>query len=124
MSKTYRAVVERVGRFWAVDVEGVGPTQARNLRELETMTRDLIAVMTEQAPDSFEVTYDIRLPKAAREHLARAQELREQSARANTAAAAELRQAARTLSETGMTLRDIGQALGISYQRAHQLVAG
>lgn len=36
---------------------------------------------------------------------------------------AEVRQAARLLSEQGMSLRDVGAALGVSYQRAHQLLS-
>ncbi|MDO5697970.1 MAG: hypothetical protein Q4G51_08340 [Dermatophilus congolensis] len=31
-------------------------TQARSLREVETMARDLVAVMTEAEPDSFELS--------------------------------------------------------------------
>jgi len=37
--------------------------------------------------------------------------------------AEEARKAARELSENGVTLRDIGRLMGVSYQRAHQLVA-
>jgi hypothetical protein len=34
-----------------------------------------------------------------------------------------MRAAAQELSRSGMPLRDIGQLLGVSYQRAHQLVS-
>lgn len=64
-----------------------------------------------------------RRPAGVDEHLARAAELREESQRAQAAAAAELRQAARELKDTGMPLRDIGHLLNVSYQRAHQLVS-
>jgi 5'-3' exonuclease len=39
-------------------------------------------------------------------------------------AATESRRAAKALRASGLTIRDIGAALGISFQRAHQLVKG
>jgi len=52
-----------------------------------------------------------------------AKQLREQAARSQHDAAEEARKAARELSEDGVPLRDIGRLMGVSYQRAHQLVA-
>ncbi len=48
--------------------------------------------------------------------------LRADEARARAEAAQEVRQAAKTLHETGIPLRDVGTVLGVSHQRAHQLV--
>ncbi|HKE73255.1 MAG TPA: hypothetical protein VKB57_06550 [Acidimicrobiales bacterium] len=116
--------MERDGRFWLVRVDGVGATHARHLRELDAMAGDLIAVMTGDEPDSIDIEYDIVLPTSVQAHLVRAAELRDQSARANSAAAAEVRAAARELSDSGLPLRDIGRLLGVSHQRAQQLLAG
>ena len=88
------------------------------------MTQDLIELMTGAKAGAFTVEYDIELPEAVREHLARAEQLRSESAEAQAAAAAEVRAAARELHQGGLPLRDVGQLLGISHQRAHQLVAG
>lgn len=121
---TYRATVERDGRFWLVRVEGVGATQARHLRELDAMTRDLIAVMADVDPASVEIDFDFVLPDSVQAHLDRAAELREESSRANSAAAAEVRAAARELAERELPLRDIGRLLGVSHQRAQVLVKG
>ena len=57
------------------------------------------------------------------EHLDRAAELRSESSRANTAAAEEVRAAARELADSGLPQRDIGRLLGVSHQRAAQLLA-
>ena len=119
---SYRATVTRDGRFWLVRVDGVGSTQARHLRELDTMTKDLIVVMTGDS-EELVVEYDIRLPAEVADHLRRSEELRAASAEAQAAAAAEVRSAARQLHEQGVALRDVGQLLGVSHQRAHQLVS-
>ena len=120
--KTYEATVTRDGRFWLIRIPGIGSTQARHLREMEAMGAGLVEAMTDAAPSTFTVEYAVEVPAEARAHLARAAKLREASARANSDAAAEVRTAARSLASTGMPLRDIGQVLGVSYQRAHQLV--
>lgn len=44
----------RDGQFWLIRVPEVDrATQARHLREVEAMARDLIAIMEDVAPDSF-----------------------------------------------------------------------
>ena len=119
---TYKATVTKDGRFWLVHVHGVERyTQARNLRDVEAMTVDLIEVMTGKRPQ--EVEYDIQLPAEAGDHLEAAKRYRAEAASANSRAAAEARAAARALHEAGIPLRDIGQLLGVTHQRAHQLVA-
>lgn len=119
----YRVDVERDGRFWLLRVPEVGVTQARHLREVEVMARDLIALVTEQEPSNVEVDVHVAMPAATRRHLQRAERLRDQARDSQSKAAEELRAAARELSRSGMPLRDIGQLLGVSYQRAHQLVS-
>jgi hypothetical protein len=119
---TYHAKVERDGRFWLIRVPEIGrSTQARHLREVEEMARDLIAVMCDVAPDSFDVVVSHRLPKSVQAHLARAEKLRKESDLAKSRAADESRAAVRELVDAGLPLRDIGQLLGISHQRAAQL---
>jgi hypothetical protein len=121
---TYHADVRRSDKYWTVYVREVDRwTQARHLRELQAMTEDLIELMTGAKAGTFGVDYDIELPQSVRDHLARADRLRNESAQAQAAAAAEVRAAARELHEGGLPLRDVGQLLGISHQRAHQLVA-
>lgn len=121
--KTYHAEVERDGRFWHIRVPEIErSTQARHLREVEFMARDLVAVMENLAPDSFALDVHIELPDDVREELARSAELREQAASAQAEAARLSRDAARRLYDQGMPLRDIGKILGVSFQRAKQLI--
>ena len=122
---TYAATAERDGKFWFVRVTGPDfdyATQARNLREVDLMARDLVATVLDIDPESVQVDVTVLLPESARSHLSNAERLRAEAARANASAANEARAAAKELAESGLTLRDIGQALGVSYQRAHQLV--
>lgn len=120
---TYHANVERGERFWLIHVPEVDRwTQARNLREIEPMARDLIATMEQVDIDSFELHVTIALPAVATKHWEHAKHLREQSARLQSEAAEEAREAARALAHDGLTLREIGELLGVSHQRAGQLV--
>lgn len=120
----YTANVRRGDFVWLVEVPEVGrTTQARNLREVDAMARDLVAVMTGRDAADVAIAVHVELPHDVREHLRRSGELREESARSQSAAAAEVRAAARALRDAGLPVRDIGAALGVSYQRAHQLVS-
>jgi len=126
---TYEVQVERGERYWLVHVPQIGhTTQARSLREVDVMARDLIVVMSQVTgdtpllPEGVDLDVHVQLPESVRKHLARAAELREQELDVRQEAAKEARAAARELSDEGLTLRDIGAALGVSHQRAQQLI--
>jgi len=121
---TYHARVVRGEVFWLVHVPEIDHyTQARNLGEVESMARDLIAVMKEIDPQSFTLEVSVELPDEVTVHLKRSQALRQESDRTKHLAAQEVRVAAKELRERGLTVRDIGAALDVSYQRAHQLIS-
>ena len=49
---TYEVTVERAEKYWRVSVPKVDRvTQARSLREVEVMARDLIEAMTDEPAD-------------------------------------------------------------------------
>lgn len=121
---TYQVRVVRGEVFWLVHVPEIDRyTQARNLGEVEPMARDLIAVMKEVDAQSFALEVSVELPEEVAVHLQRSRALREESDRAKHLAAQEVRVAAKELRERGLTVRDIGVALDVSYQRAHQLIS-
>ena len=120
---TYRAEVERDGRFWRVRVPDIDrSTQARSLSEAEAMVRDLIAIMTDVPQNSFDVEMRIILPEDVQIELDQSQVLREQAKQSQAEAARLARDAAHRLHALGLSLRDIGRALGVTFQRAKQLV--
>lgn len=121
--KTYRAELERDGRFWRVRVPDIErSTQARSLSEAEAMVRDLVAIMTDVPQDSFDVDMKIILPEDVQLELDQSMALREQAKQSQAEAARLARDAAQRLHNLGLSLRDIGRALGVTFQRAKQLV--
>ncbi|CDZ87302.1 hypothetical protein QM787_20175 [Rhodococcus ruber] len=117
----YTAQVTRDDGWWSVHVPEVDrTTQARHLREVKEMAADLVHIMTGSPVDEIEI--EIELPEdlaaAVREFHAAQHAAEEARARAASAQVA----AARALQARGATLRDIGEVLGVSFQRVHQLV--
>lgn len=124
MAPTYHVRAERSGRFWAVHVTDLDIwTQARHLRELDAMARDLIAGHLDVPADSLSLDVEVITPVDAAEHLARSAALAAQADQARADSAAEVRVAARLMHEAGMPMRDVGAILGVSHQRAHQLIS-
>ncbi|WP_139803397.1 hypothetical protein [Mycobacterium avium] len=124
LTTAFTAVATRGDRYWLVHIPELDQyTQARNLAEVEPMARDLIALLKEIPDDSFHLAIRIELPEHVRHHLELARKYSEDAARAQAESARERRVAARELKARGLTVRDIGTALGISHQRAQQLLA-
>jgi predicted RNase H-like HicB family nuclease len=122
----YRVEVElgQSGRWWVFSVPDVpgAHSQARRLSQVEEVARELISLMTDAKPDSFSVHIHVTLPDAVRRDLEQSAALRAEAARAQSEAARLSRHAACLLHDRGLPLRDVGQALGVSFQRAKQLV--
>lgn len=118
--KQYTAAASRDGRFWLVHVPEIDQwTQVRTLTEIPEMATELIELMTEEPADSFEVKVVMEMPATVSEHLEHATALRAGVADAQTKAAEEYRLAARALKGSGVSLRDIGELLGVSYRHCH-----
>ena len=124
MSTQVNAEASRDGRWWLVYVREIDQyTQARNLAEAKLMAQDLTASMLDVPLESVAVTLTVEVPEPAKNAARQAESLFQQAAETRHEAAAKSREAAEVLRDQGWTLRDIGEALGVSYQRAHQLVA-
>lgn len=86
------------------------------------MVRELVAIMTNVPQNSFDVDMKIILPDDVQLELDQSVALREQAKRSQAESARLARDAAHRLRALGLSLRDIGQALGVTFQRAKQLV--
>lgn len=125
--RTHEVQVTRDGRWWVIAVPEIDQlTQARRLADVEQNVREMIAVWLDVPVDSFAVNVtigDVGTVRAVSERatLIRAERLAaDELARAASARATEL---AHELATAGVPVRDIGAVLGVSFQRAQQLVS-
>lgn len=108
--KTYQVIVRPGEKYWILEIPGIGFTQARTTAEIESMARDLITVMTQDA--DFALTIETKLPQSVQEHLDEARRLRKEEAECRSNAARETRAAAQELHGMGLALQQIGDILG------------
>jgi predicted RNase H-like HicB family nuclease len=120
----YKAFASRDGKYWLVHIPELDQyTQARTLAEAEPMARELIALLQGVSEDSIHLEWHNQLSDAVLHHLELARKYASEAAWYQAEAANERRFAARAMRAEGMTVRDIGAALGVSHQRAQQLVS-
>src|SRR5258707_470585 len=120
----YAALAERSGGWWAVrvpDAPGVF-TQARRLAQVEGMARDALAAMLDVSPETIDVTVEPVLPEEAEEALRSLTKARTDAESANRMLSEWSVRAARALVDSGLTVRDAGRIMGVSYQRVDQLI--
>lgn len=97
-------------------------TQAPACRDVERRAKELIATWLDCDIEDVAVEIQVSLPEAVKKHQQAAEDARTEEAEARARAARESRAAVRELANARMTVRDIGAVLGISYQRAQQLL--
>ncbi len=123
--KTYRATVTREDGWWMVSVPELELlTQAISWGEVEAMARGVIAAALDVETSDVRVDLEAdpgsearHLIESARDKASRADTLRDESLADNQAAA-------RSLHAAGWSYRNIGKMMGLSHQRAEQLVKG
>ena len=121
---TYTVSAKRSGTWWALSVPDVpgALSQAKRLDQAPAMIREAIALMLGVAEDSFDVTLDVQLPGDELAELREVKARQQEAERAQLDAAAKTRALVARLRSDGLTTRDIGTILGVSQQRAHQLL--
>ena len=123
--KLYTARAVRSGKWWAVTIDGVkgAHSQAKRLDQVESNAREVIALMTDQEADSFDVQVIHELPTEWRnvlEHyLKLSDEASERQQRLSEAQDVTVAQ----LIDSGLSMRDVGSLMGISFQRVAQVKA-
>ncbi|PZR55236.1 antitoxin HicB [Xylanimonas oleitrophica] len=121
MSTTYKATATREGQWWVIDVDGVGVTQERTLRDAPDQARDLVATMLDVAPETVEIDLHVDLDGFEVEVAAARRESAEAAA-AQQRAARRAREVATSLRERGLSVTDTAVVLGVSRGRVSQLV--
>lgn len=119
----YTAECHRERRMWVAHVRELDrTTQGRSLKEIDYMVRDLVRICTGDDPADIGVVIHVDDPHL-QEDLDAARAARGEAAAAAQRAAEFSQRAAAGLKAAGFTVRDIGTLLGVTFQRAHQLVA-
>lgn len=120
--KTYHAEVTRDGKFWLIRVREIDrSTQALRYKDVETMASELIEIMEDLRSDEYDLHIEVHLPSSVTDHQGRAEVLREEAQRKQAEAAKEHRAAVQELLALGVSQREAGEVLGMSFQRVSQL---
>ena len=124
---TYTVSVTREGRWWIVRVPEIDQvTQARRLSEVTKAARELIAVTLDVPMSTVSVLVRVERVGDVEDVTGRAEAIRKEHARADELARRahdESRELARQLAGAHVPMRDIGELLGVSHQRVHQLIS-
>ena len=115
------AHARRSGDWWAVtvpEIPGIN-TQAKRLDRVEAMVKDAAELLEGIDPDSMSVSLVVE-GEFVREAEA-SRQLNKQSKEMALAASESMSRAAKKLSRVGLSYRDIGHLLGVSFQRAQKL---
>ena len=111
--------------WWIVEIPQVegAMTQAPRLDQVEEMARDVISLLLEVPADSFDLVVKPKLVEPLASQVAAARELRQEAERSQLRATAAIGPLVEELLARGFRVREIGQLLGVTYQRAAQLAA-
>lgn len=122
MNHDYMVTATRWARGWELDIDGVGVTQSRTLRNAEEMIRDYLRLEVGEAiAAAATVHLNVHVAgledevKAVREELERIAREQREVAQASRAVAKKLKSA-------GLTGSDAAHVMGVSEQRFSQLV--
>ena len=106
------------GKYWAITIPEINrSTMATSIHNIDDMATDLIDIMTGEKNPEYTVEF-LGLPEEVQASLQAKHEAQLAHERAQkTQHAAIVR-----LQTMGLSLRDIGRILGLSYQRVHQVL--
>jgi DNA-directed RNA polymerase specialized sigma subunit len=123
--KTYRVIAERHDKWWLLEVPEIPGTfsQVRRLDQVDEWIRDAISLMLEIPEDSFNIDLDVRLPKDELAELRAVKAAQKAVTQAQEESSTRTKSLVAKLKDEGLTVRDIGTMLGVSYQRVSQLSA-
>ncbi|MFF1633986.1 hypothetical protein [Leifsonia sp. NPDC058248] len=119
----YTVTAERSGKWWVLQAqEAPGAISQVSRLDQADVIKEAIAFVTGEPEDSIEITVVPQLDSELERRRRQVNAYRLMASEANAMAAYESRVVARGLAEKGLTVRDVGTILGVSPQRAHQLI--
>lgn len=125
MARTeYTGRATRNGDWWAISIAGVpgAHTQVRRLDKAVDTARDLLSLLLDADPDSFDVRVDADLTQPERVALEGIDHAKAnyEAARAEVTRR-QIEAAALLVKDEGLTVRDAAILMGVSYQRVAEL---
>jgi len=112
--------------WWAVTITlpdgSTQHTQARTLGKVEHMVKDLVSLLLEIEADGVHVDTRPVLPTGIEAALAAIGDAHNEAELAKAREVAARRNAAAAMRSRNLTLRDVGALMGVSHQRAAQLL--
>ena len=121
----YRVTTQRADGWWAFSVPEIPGAhgQSRRLDQVPAEARDVIALMLDlDETDAVEVTVDVELEAPLGLLVTQARAARQRLDATQREAQESLRLAAAELHGRGLSMRDIGSVLNLSFQRVHQIL--
>ncbi len=122
---TYRVTAQRSDGWWAFSIPEIPGAhgQAKRLDQVPAEALDVIALMLDlEDVGGIEVIVDIELDASLEPLVTQAHEARQRLDATQREAQESLRLAAIELHERGLSMRDIGSVLNLSFQRVHQIL--
>ena len=123
----YQVTISRAAKWWMVAIPEIGGlTQARSVREAREIAREYIAVTLDVPLDSFAIEIVAKRVGRVADITRTLEDIRAERARGEQIereANERARDLAKRLAAENVTVRDIGELMNVSYQRAHQLVS-
>lgn len=122
----YHVRAERDGRFWHFRVAEVRGILGQTLRldQLEEVARNMIGLWFEVPETSFDIDIEVVRGPEVERLVGEIGRSRAEAKAAQRTATEAIRRGVRELRGMGLTIRDIGQILGVSHQRVAQLAKG
>lgn len=106
------------GKYWAITIPEINrSTSATSIPNIDEMSQDLIEIMTGEKNPEYTVEL-LGLPQEVQASF----EAKHEAQLAHERAQKTQHEAILRLRSMGLSLRDIGRILGLSYQRVHQVL--
>ncbi len=120
----YKVQVERSGNWWAIsapDEQAKIHTQARRLDQVAEVAADALTLWyadeDRRSISSSDIEVNVHIGKELDRMFARAKKRNAQAERSRLEARNAIREAIRVARDAGMSVRDVGKLLGVSFQR-------
>lgn len=121
MANKHTVRYEHDGNWWVATVPAVKGchTQGRSIAQARNRIREALALcLGDEKAEAAELADDIRLPSQLQKSMKALRKAEEEAAKLQKLRAA----AAKELTASGLSVRDAGEVLGVSFQRIQQLV--